>query len=210
MHPWASDLADLVLGRACLGCGVPAPGVCADCRLALPEPRSGRLADATPVHAGAAYRGLVRDLLIAFKEQGYRDLVEPLGALLADALQRAPHARIVPVPGRRRLRRGYDPVGVLAATAARRLGRPPPARVLRAGRYPELKGLSRAERLAAVPGAFRVAVPITGPVVLVDDILTTGATMGEAVRTCRSRGLDVVACAVVARASGSRLGGPDL
>lgn len=200
MNRWASDLADLVLGRACLGCGTPAPGVCAPCRDALAQPSTGRLADGTPVHAATPYRGLARDLVIAFKEHGYRDLGTPLGALLADALRRAPAADVVPVPGRRRLRRGYDPVRVLAATAARRLGRPPPVGLLRAGRYPELKGLSRAQRLAAVPGAFAVARGAPGPVVLVDDVLTTGATLGEAVRTCRAAGIDVVGCAVVARA----------
>jgi predicted amidophosphoribosyltransferase len=209
MLRWASDLADLVLGRACLGCGAPAPGVCGPCRAGLLQPRTGRLADGTPVHAATPYRGLARDLVIAFKEHGFRDLGPPLGGLLADAVRRAPAGLVVPVPGRRRLRRGYDPVGVLATSAARRLGRPPPAVALRAGRYPELKGLTRAERLAAVPGAFRVVRPVAGPVVLVDDVLTTGATLGEAVRTCRSAGIEVVACAVVARATGSGPGGPD-
>lgn len=202
MRRLISDLADLVLGRACLGCGDPAPGLCRDCRAGLGQPQQTRLSDGTPVHVGAPYRGLVREALLALKEQGYRDLADPLGAVLAGAVARAGPATIVPVPGRRRRRRGYDPVRLITRAAARQLGTPRPAHALIAYPYPELKGRSRAERLAAVPGAFQVRMRPSGPVVVVDDVLTTGATLAEVVRTCRAAGIQVVACSVVARTDG--------
>jgi predicted amidophosphoribosyltransferase len=69
-------------------------------------------------------------------------------------------------------------------------------------------GLDRVQRLANLAGAFRaVGVHPSGPVVVVDDIVTTGATLAEAVRACQAAGRPVIGGAVVAatmRGGGAR------
>ena len=75
--------------------------------------------------------------------------------------------------------------------------------------YRPLKDLSRAERRLRIEGAFRVparvrrraALQVGAGVIVVDDVLTTGATMGEAVRTLTAAGIPVAGVAVVAWAS---------
>ena len=223
------DVADLVLGRACLGCDRAGPGLCDACMALIrgQGPVVRTRADALAVVARAEYAGLTRDAVIAYKEHGHLSLARPLGELLADAVLRAEASGplgplgpilLVPVPGHRRSERGFDAVGTLArycATDLRRRGRPAAVTRLLAIRatYAPLKHLGRDERRLQVAGAFRVAsgrgarppqgAPSVGArgsvrVLVVDDVVTTGATTAEALRTLEAAGVKVTAIAAVA------------
>ena len=211
--PILSDLADLVLGRCCLSCGTPAPGLCGPClaRLRRPPMQLSRPQIAVPVLSAAAYSGLTRELLIAYKEHGYRSLARPLGWMLADAIWTARRlssdrsVSIVRVPSHRRSQRGYDALGDIATVARRAIsstGTPwQEQRLLRIGTdYPALKRLGKQARRDRIAGAFRLSggVASGAPVILVDDIITTGATIAEAMRMLTAAGIRVSAIAVVA------------
>ncbi|MFC3994923.1 ComF family protein [Nocardiopsis sediminis] len=163
--------------------------------------------------AAGPYAGRDRSLLLAFKERHARALAAPLGARLARAVAQAGAAHpgfvlvpVAPRPGARR-RRGYDPVLLLACAAARAgPGSAHPPRVVPALRHrrrvADQVGLGREHRRANLAGALeahpRNAAAIREPVVVVDDILTTGATLAEAARALRAAGKDVVGAAVLA------------
>ncbi|MDP5182773.1 phosphoribosyltransferase family protein [Blastococcus sp. BMG 814] len=198
-----SALADLVLPRCCAGCGLPGAVLCARCArlLAAPHLASPRRFPAgfPPTVAAAAYAGPVRPVVNAFKEQGRAELAAPLGTALALAVAAVrlgvdgdPPLLLVPVPASRAaLRsRGRDHVRELTRQAVAELRAAgvvaDEGRVLRRrGRVRDSSGLSAAERRANLAGTFEV----TGPhrpagdlVVLVDDVVTTGATLTEAAR----------------------------
>ncbi|KQX52656.1 MULTISPECIES: ComF family protein [unclassified Streptomyces] len=211
MRGWWREIAGLVLPVACGGCGVPRTELCPSCAEVLtgagegprgvrPSPEPAGLPE---VHAVAPYEGAVRELLLAHKERGALGLAGPLGGALAGAVEAAagaaegPVARpllLVPVPSSRRSvrARGHDPTRRVARAAAARLrsaGRP--ARVvpvLRQRRHvADQAGLGARGRLANLAGALEV-VPgggrllQAGKVVLVDDLMTTGASLAEAAR----------------------------
>ncbi len=157
--------------------------------------------------AGAPYADEVRAVLLAHKERGALRLAAPLGAALAGAVRGVGVSGIsrggqggsgplvlVPVPSARRsvAGRGHDPVRRIALAAASELRRTGAGTrvlaVLRQRRaVADQAGLSARERLANVSGALEVPdrarrLLAGPPVVLVDDLVTTGATLAEAAR----------------------------
>lgn len=203
-------LLDLVLPRRCVGCGSPLGVLCPAC---LPGGSGPAVElDGLAVAAAAAYDGALRVALLAYKERGRRDLAGPLGSLLARSVAvlaggRAPPGPVVlvPVPSARAVAaaRGGDHVLRLARRAAGRTSArvaPGALRLVRA--VEDSAGLSAVERAANLGFAMAAsAVPGGGadaPVVLVDDIVTTGATLLEAQRALLAAGWPVIGAAVVA------------
>lgn len=130
-----------------------------------------------------------------------------LRALIVEAAQRAaafPPDRVVSIPlHRRRLRaRGFNPAALLAQVVARQLSVPYSARTLERIRdTPTQTGLDRRERIENVRGAFRVKEPPErgSRIWLVDDVVTTGSTLGEAARSLRGAGVRSVVGICAAR-----------
>jgi len=210
---------DLVLGGVCAGCELPGSAVCPDCRAVLrasafrawPDPVPPGLA---PPTATAPYDGVVRELILAHKEHARYPVAGPLGEALAGAVRttlgpgRAAWLCPVPSPAGRVRARGHDPLGRITAAAARRLRAQGydvrVARALRVVRRPaDQSGLSAEGRAANLSGAFQLrsrwAERLTDqPVLVVDDVLTTGATLAEACRALAAAGTPALGCAVVA------------
>ncbi|MEU9886820.1 ComF family protein [Sphaerisporangium sp. NPDC051011] len=219
-----TTVLDLILPPRCAGCGGAGAVLCPSClgrMRADPFPRTPGLAPRglPECWAAAPYEGVSRRVILAYKERGRTALRPALAACLvatfvaAAGLPTTP-LLLVPVPSAPRAvrRRGHDPVGRLAALAARRLrarGCPVVAApVLRHRRHVrDQAGLSASERAGNLAGAFEVAGPgswramaataarrgLPGrPVaVLVDDIVTTGVTLAEAAGALRAAGVAV-------------------
>ena len=196
-------LADLVLPRTCAGCGVPGRVLCGRCAGLLTHPHVAaprRFPEGfPPTVAAGSYSGPVRPTVIAFKERGRAELAGPLGTALALAVAAVaagvPGAAgpllLVPVPSSRAaLRsRGRDHVRELTrcAVAELRAAGVPAAEaglLRRRGRARDSAGLSTAQRRANLAGTFalveRVPSGRAGVLVLVDDVVTSGATLTEA------------------------------
>lgn len=209
------DLADLVLARRCLGCGVLGRPLCDGCLEAIRGDGAIRqvlaVAPPVPLVSAVAYDGAARQSIIEYKEHGLVSLAAPLSTLLAGAVgMLLPNGKpigVVPVPGHHRSGRGFDATGTVARRAARRL-REQGHRVTceqslaMTHDYGPLKTLGRAERARRVAGAF-AAPRVVGSrrVVVVDDVVTTGATTADAVRALRAAGRTVVGVATIAATS---------
>jgi len=218
-------LVDLVLPADCAGCGADGVALCASCTAVLAGPP--RLVRPSPCPPGllplatvASYDGPARALLLAHKEHGRLGLSRPLGAALATAVVAA-SAEAPPQPttagplvlvampssAAARRARGYDHAQRLARsacsvlTAAGLACRVVPA--LRQERpVADQAGLGASARAANLAGALAVrrgAVGrLCGRIVLVDDVVTTGATLAEGARAVRAAGGRVLAAATVA------------
>jgi ComF family protein len=193
---------------------------CRRCDATLPEgarPRAGcRACRGRPLgvsrvvalgpHEGALRRGVRR-----FKFHGRRAAARPLGRLLGARLREARLDGaidvVVPVPATpSRLReRGYDPAALLAAVIARALGAPLALSALtRRDEGPEQKRLERvdrwrAARAAYAPGRAARASLADRRVLLVDDVVTSGATIAACASACRAAGATRVIAASVSR-----------
>lgn len=156
--------------------------------------------------SAAVYEGGLREALHAFKFSGKRALARPLAELLVEqcvAAMPADIEAVVPVPlARAREReRGFNQAALLAGKIARRLGIPArPGWLARVRATLPQSDLPATARRANVRGAFRASRRVAGRhVLLVDDIFTTGATLGECARALRAGGARRVGALTVAR-----------
>lgn len=204
MRELALAARDVLLAPRCAGCGEPGSWFCVSCRDECePIAHDGRLA----LRAAGAHAGPLRAAVRRLKYGGEPGLAEDLGALVAVELARdlargVTIDAIVPVPlhRSRAMARGYDQAALLARAVAARTALPlrPSLHRIRAGR-PQME-LDRAARAANIRGAFVAeAGSLRGlRVALIDDVATTGATLGDAAAAARAAGARAARAYVVA------------
>ena len=154
--------------------------------------RPGARRDPDGVRAGALFGGPIADAIHALKYGDRAEAAVPLGRWLAGRVEVPRGARVVWVPlgRRRRIERGYDQAMLLAGAFSRAAG----LRLLRGAmrrvrETPPQVGRDRAARARNVEGAFAASRAVTGlDLVLVDDVVTTGATAEAASRALREAG----------------------
>jgi ComF family protein len=214
----ANRALDLALPAACAGCRLEGAALCRDCVPAL----DARLEAQRGIPVGlpadipvpllqlewcAPFTGVTRRALHALKYDGERRLAAPLGAAIARRWERAGVGgdAFVPVPASpdRVRERGYDQATLLAAEAGRRLRMPVVQGLERTRATTAQFDLDRAGRASNLGGAFRMAagrVPVAGRwLVLVDDVVTTGATLAACAATLLDAGALGVSAITVAR-----------
>jgi ComF family protein len=187
---------------ACVRCNEPGQHEGGTCERCHRRPPKFRTAFAPLEHSGAVARAIQR-----FKYEGHPELARPLGALLAQRskgfLAQAPDL-VVPLPlhAARYRERGYDQTALLAVEVAKVAGR-----TLRDDALTRVRPTSRQvgqsddERTANVAGAFEASPNVKGArLLLIDDVLTTGATANQAARALLDAGAIEVQVLTLARA----------
>ncbi len=176
----------------CAGCDAPGAAVCTTCRFALlsPRPRPG----SHGVHAAVAYTGRARKVVLGLKYRNRRQVGRHLAGLVVNAIVANGDHRGVevvtwaPTSDARRRSRGFDQGELVARHVARQLGVPCRRLLARTGPAAGQTGRSRVERLL---GPEFVARPgCEGRrVIVVDDVVTTGATLRAAGAALRHAGV---------------------
>jgi ComF family protein len=214
--------AEVLYPPRCAGCGHRGDWVCNRCReqsASIPPPwctRCGgprdlgcicdRLAPALDwARSARIYDGWVRAAISSFKYENERARVDHLAALLTEALREPPEqAVVVPVPlhPSRRRSRGYNQSELLAVAVALATGSPVEHALIKSRATRPQMGLSADERAVNVRDAFEIAggAQVEGrSFLLVDDVLTTGATISACAETLKRARARWVGAATVAR-----------
>jgi competence protein ComFC len=209
----------------CIGCSIRGTALCAPCRRELPylpDEVCGRCAARRgargvcwswrlsprlgTIHAALAYEGAARSAVLTLKFQSGRYLVPLMGELLRAELARRPvrAEAIVPVPlAPARLRqRGYNQALLLACEVAATVGGVVVPEALRREDRPAQRMLAAAERLRNLEGAVTCGLPdmiFDRRVLLIDDVVTTGATLSACAEALAEAGARRVSALAFAR-----------
>ncbi|RKQ36715.1 ComF family protein [Kocuria tytonis] len=225
---WCADALELVLPVTCAVCGEPGATLCRGCRIMLRRSTARPAAVRPPgplepsgvlVYTAGEYEHELAACLLAYKNGGRTDLAPTLAAVLSAVLAAAAHdlrdrtgpLHWVPVPtsARARRRRWFDPVADVLDAAAlpsgtevhRALRHRAPGR---GGAGGAQKTRGRAQRTRAVRGVMRARDVAGRTCVVVDDVLTTGATAAEAVHRLEQAGARVPAVVTLAGVRAAR------
>lgn len=191
-----------VLGESlCVGCRRLGGPLCESCRLGISSAGVVELPGLARVGAVWRHEGAARELVLGLKLRGRRAFAEPLVDAMVRLVRRSgSEASVVvwpPCSRSDRRVRGFDHAEVLARGVARELGLPARPLLRRVGVVSDQASLPGAERRRNVTGAFE-AIPSPASVLLVDDVVTTGATLracgGALRRAGASRVEAIVAC----------------
>ena len=196
------EVLELLLPKRCAGCGAAGEVLCSRCRTELSAPPA-RLSPGThphvPVYACGPYAGAHRGVVLAMKERNNLQVRSHVGAVLAAALGHLeargeiPHAvSLVPAPTRARSarERGGDPVEAVCRAS----GRPTFAVLNLSEAAADQSALGAEQRRANLAGRVRATGVPGGALVVVDDVVTTGATLQASVEKLLALGGDPVAC----------------
>lgn len=196
------SLLDIVFPATCIVCGAKPKPLCQTC---LPSACVAELSGFDfPVLAGFKHEGAIEKVITGYKDQQLVSLEPPLAMLVAQVLHEVRVSRFSAIitPARNTLnyrKRGFDPANSLVSRAVRGLAKPPKIISLRSTRKLEdQRRLGRLERVRNVSESMRLVLKPSGPVLLFDDVLTTGSTIREMSRACSAAGVEVGASCVLA------------
>jgi ComF family protein len=215
-------IVSLIAPHECLGCKSEGSLLCSDCQSRIPaipercykcfalSPESltcskcRRTSPLTSVQAATSYGGLTKDLTWKLKFHHAQAAVNPMAKLMTGRLLFEVDGLLVPIPtATSRVRqRGYDQAELLCRAVSRQTAVPYRMLLQRHGQSRQV-GTTKAERIEHLANAFRVPAPQTvvgRHIVLVDDVLTTGATLESAARVLKRAGAKRVDAIIFAQA----------
>lgn len=223
MGRFAEGLLELLCPTRCAGCDLPGELLCEECEDSLPRvdrdtacPRCGAPFGALvctecwnstwSFEASIALGSLEPPLsraVVLHKDASERRLAPVLGGLLADVVERewpswAQAVSFVPATTKAVRRRGFDHAEAIAAAVAAGLEAPLVPALARTIALDQ-RALGRAARAANAAGSFAAVAPVSGRALLIDDVMTTGATLDAAAASLLEAGAGAVRCAVLAR-----------
>lgn len=185
------DFIDLISTPTCISCGVIGRHVCLSCILALNSKIRTNVHGVSSISVAAYYEGWLRSKIIEYKS-GNRTLALPLAHVLLEKCA-WPHDLpliVMPSTSEKIRHRGFSTTGLLAKKVEQLLGRHDlvidPITLIRP--VADQVGLNRSDRARNVMRSQKSSYLISGSVVLLDDVITTGASMAELARACRAAG----------------------
>lgn len=205
---WADVAAALVLGTSCAGCERPGRTWCDQCLQDLQDAVAPELLGTDPaLVACCRYEGCVPEAVVGFKDRGMLGLGVTLGHVAAAGVQvlleaiEQPDVVLVPAPSSAAAirRRGFDHMWRIAQVAAETCGLPN-ARVLSSKRRRDQAGLASKQRRRNVTNTMSVRAGVDRPVVVIDDVRTSGATLAECDRALTAAGIQVAGRVVISSA----------
>jgi ComF family protein len=194
------ELSQLIFPTRCYGCNRLGLSICTECRREwIPHYYKTHI-DVLKVHSALLYTPTASKIIMAAKENSLQGADQLLIAAISHVLNKATlnalYFQLVPVPSSKssQRRRGRSFIVDLTDQIARSTGIPMNDCLQLSRRVADQSGLTRSERVSNLKGAFALKKDaiVRGELILIDDVVTTGATLREAARALNSQGFHAV------------------
>jgi ComF family protein len=194
------DVSQLIFPLRCFGCGRLGLNICTDCRREwIPHIYETRI-DQLNVHSALLYTPTASKIIMAAKEDSIHGADQLLITAIIHVLEKAKfktHSfKLIPIPSSKssQRRRGRSFIVDLTTQISEIVGIPMNDCLQLSRRVEDQSGLSRSARAANVKGAFTLKKDaiVRGELIVIDDVVTTGATLKEAARALNSQGFHAV------------------
>jgi ComF family protein len=194
------ELAQLIFPTRCYGCNRLGISICTDCRREwIPHYYKTHI-DSMNVHSAVLYTPTASRIIMAAKENSLKGADQLLSSAIIHVLQKAKldshYYQLVPIPSSKtsQRRRGRSFIVDLCKEISRHTGLSVNDCLTLTRRVSDQSGLSRIERISNMKGAFvlKSDAIVRGDLILIDDVVTTGATLREAARALKSQGFHAI------------------
>lgn len=194
------DLAQIIFPTRCYGCNRLGISICTDCRREwIPHYYKTHI-DSMNVHSALLYTPTASKIIIAAKENSIKGADQLLTSAIIHVLQKAKldshYYQLVPIPSSKtsQRRRGRSFIVDLCKEISTRTGLSVNDSLTLSRKVSDQSGLSRIERLSNMKDAFALKADaiVRGDLILIDDVVTTGATLREAARALNSQGFHAI------------------
>ena len=194
-----TPIKELLFPTRCFGCNALGLEICTDCRRFWSHHFYTQIIDSLTVHSSIKYSRVAKSIILGAKEDSLKIADELIINSLIDCIHRLPtyvirNAILVPIPGSKKAirKRGRDFIRAITGEVSKRTGIPINVGMNVQRRLLDQSGLSAIDRKRNIYGAFEYAgEKIQGEILLVDDLVTTGATLLEAKRALNAKGFAV-------------------
>lgn len=189
------ELSQLLFPNRCYGCSILGPTICSVCRSQWHPHYYKTNLNAFSVHSSLLYSPTASKIIMASKESGLRGadelIIQAIVHVLAKAKIDQQHFRLVPIPSSKisQRKRGRSFMVDITQQVSARTGIPISDCLQISRPVRDQSGLNKAERSTNMEGAFSLKSAARGELILVDDVVTTGATLREAARALNSQGI---------------------
>lgn len=193
-----ADLTQLIFPSRCFGCQRLGPSICSGCRSSWHPHYYKRSLDQFKVHSALIYTPIAAKIILAAKESGQKGADELIIQSIIHVLEKnkvnTNLARLVPIPSSKasQRRRGRSFMVDLVSQISERTGIPMLDCLQLSRRVLDQSRLDRDQRAKNLDGAFSLSCHVRGELILIDDVVTTGATLREAFRAVNSQGFQAI------------------
>jgi ComF family protein len=198
------EISHLIFPIRCLGCHKLSPSICADCSTQWKKNKFVTKYSNLIVYSTVMYTPVAAKIIVAAKENGAsaadKLLIEAIMWQIQNAEFSLKNIRLVPIPSSKRSnrKRGRSFIFDVAQQISRQTGIPVLDCLYLRGKTIDQSRLNRQQRLQNMKGAISMKAVARGELLLIDDVITTGATLKEAARALNSQGFHAQISAITA------------
>lgn len=201
-----NDLSGLLTKNYCYFCGKIEEIICHECLILNLELAKIKFIQGVPILTMTTKDKTISKLITSYKDEGVSNLVQPFSKIISVGLRyfsKHQHVKVINVPSTNRAlqKRGFDPIGLMTEAACSLAGKRfkyEKRLLVNRRERNDQASLNFQERTMNMENAFKASFVEIKPVIIVDDLITTGTSISQSIFALREKKINIKACVILA------------